>query len=127
MVLVDSSVWVQVEHGRAALPELLLDDEAAVCPVVVLEVLRGTRDERRYQVVREMLMFAELLDDPTPLLRFEEAARIYIRCRNAGVTPSAIDCLVAACAVAHDVPLLHNDADFHHIARYTPLKLFTRS
>lgn len=72
-----------------------------------------------------MLMAVELLDDPTPLTRFEEAAQIYLRCRDAGVTPSAVDCLVAACAIAHDIQLVHNDSDFNHIARVvTALKLF---
>lgn len=65
-------------------------------------------------------MSATMLDDPTPLDRFEEAALIYLRCRRAGVTPSATDCLVAACAIAHGIRLLHDDADFNHIARVVP-------
>jgi predicted nucleic acid-binding protein len=75
-----------------------------------------------------MLMKAAMFDDPTPMARFEEAAKIYLRCRTVGVTPSATDCLVAACAIAHGIPLLHDDADFTHIARVVPtLRLFTRS
>lgn len=120
MVLVDSSVWVHVEHGHAMLADLLPDGErAAVCPIVLLEVLRGTRTER-YSLVRAMLMTVRMLDEPTPLDRFEEAAQIYLRCRRAGVTPSAPDCLVAACAIAYGVPLLQNDSDFLHIARVVP-------
>jgi predicted nucleic acid-binding protein len=92
----------------------------------VLEVLRGSRPER-YEKNRTLLMSVEMLDAPTPFKRFEEAAQLYRRCRERGVTPSVSDCLVAACAIAHDVPLLHNDADFTHIARVAPLKLFTRS
>lgn len=124
MVLIDSSIWVHVEHGHALLENLLPEGEsAAACPVVLLEVLRGTRTER-YPLVREMLMSVRMYDDPTPLDRFEEAAQIYIRCRSAGVTPSAPDCLVAACAIAHGIPLLHDDDDFRHIARVVPsLKL----
>jgi predicted nucleic acid-binding protein len=115
-----------VEHERMHLSDVT-DDDVAACPVVVLEVLRGTRDAKRYAAAREMLTSVELLDEPTPLERFEEAARIYLRCRAAGVTPSAVDCLVAACAIAHDIPLLHNDADFEHIARVVPLKTLTPS
>lgn len=120
MVLIDSSVWVHIEHGHSGLVDLLPDGErAAVCPIVLLEVLRGTRTER-YALVRDMLTSVKMLDAPTPLGRFEEAAQIYLRCRRAGVTPSAPDCLVAACAIAHTIPLLHNDADFTHIARVVP-------
>jgi hypothetical protein len=93
----------------------------------MLEVLRGTRDAKRYAFARQMLMAVEVLDTPTPVERFEEAAQIYLRCRAVGVTPSAVDCLVAACAIAHDIPLLHNDSDFSHMAEVVPLKVFTPS
>lgn len=120
MVLVDSSVWIRVQRRRASLADSIpADEEAALCPVVFMEVLRGSRTET-YGVVREMLTSAAMLDDPVPLERFEEAARIYMNCRSAGVTPSAMDCLVAACAIAHDVPLVHDDGDFVHIARVIP-------
>ena len=124
MVLVDSSTWVRVEHERISLADVAPNETVAVCPVVILEVLRGAR---QYAATRKMLMAVEILDDPTPLARFEEAARLYRECRKAGVTPSAVDCLVAACAIAHGITLVHNDADFEHIAHVTGLKLFTRS
>jgi predicted nucleic acid-binding protein len=127
VVLVDSSVWVRVEHERVSLSELVPNDEVAICPIVLFEVLRGTRDAKRYGATRRMLMGVDVLDAPTPLTRFEEAAQIYLQCRNAGVTPSVADCLVAACAMAHGIPLLHNDTDFEHIARVTQLVIFTRS
>lgn len=127
VVLVDSSAWIRLAHGRVSLAEVVGDEELAACPVVVMEVLRGTSDAKRYQATREMFMFIELLDAPTPHQRFEEAARIYMQCRDAGVTPSAVDCLVAACAIAYDIPLAHYDSDFDHIARATSLKIFPRS
>jgi len=34
-----------------------------------------------------------------------------------------IDCLIAAIAIRHDVPVLHADNDFDAIARHTPLKV----
>jgi predicted nucleic acid-binding protein len=92
-----------------------------------MEVLRGTSDAKAYEATRQMFMFVELLDAPTPQQRFEEAAQLYIACRNAGVTPSAVDCLVAACAIAHDIPLAHYDSDFEHIAGVTSLRTLTRS
>lgn len=127
MVLVDSSGWIRLAHGRVTLSELVGEEELAVCPIVVMEVLRGTADAKRYEDTREMFRFVELLDAPTPHQRFEEAAQLYMQCRDAGVTPSAVDCLVAACAIAHDIPLAHFDSDFEHIARATTLKTLTRS
>jgi hypothetical protein len=34
-----------------------------------------------------------------------------------------IDCLIAAVAIRADVPVLHADADFDALARYTPLQV----
>ncbi|HEX2061301.1 MAG TPA: PIN domain nuclease [Thermoanaerobaculia bacterium] len=127
MVLLDSSVWVAIDRRRLSLSELIpRDEEVACCPIVLTEVMRGTRLER-YTVTRAMLSNATMLDAPTPLRRFEEAALIYLRCRAKGVTPSTPDCLIAACAIANGVPLLHDDSDFNQIARFTRLPLFTRS
>lgn len=128
MVLVDSSVWVAVEHRRFDFLDVLSeDDEIAICPIVVLEVLRGTQPERHHKT-RALLMKATMVDAPTPAERFEEAVQIYLRCRKKGVTPSTPDSLIAACAIAHDIPLLHDDSDYNDIAKIVPsLKLFTRS
>ena len=127
MVLVDSSIWIRAEHGRILISSSLPEDEdAAVCPVVMMEVLRGVRSNQ-YDRARAMLMAATVLDAPTPLERFEEAAQLYLRCRSIGVTPSAVDCLVAACALAYELPLLHDDRDFENMKRVVPLRTVTRS
>jgi len=127
VVLVDSSIWVRLEHERLSLRELIPTDvQVAVCPIVILEVLRGTRTAR-HAATRTMLAAATMLDAPTPLVRFEKAAELYRQCRDRGVTPSVADCLVAACAIAHGIPLLHGDRDFDHIARATTLRIFSRS
>jgi predicted nucleic acid-binding protein len=129
VILVDSSIWIAVEHRRIQLADHVSEDEfVATCPTVMLEVLRGTRDEARYAAARKFLLDAEMLDSPTPRVRFEEAARIYLKCRSVGITPDVPDCLVAACAIWHDVPILHQDSDFDMMARVIPaLKIFSRS
>ncbi|HEX2123241.1 MAG TPA: PIN domain nuclease [Thermoanaerobaculia bacterium] len=128
MVLVDSSIWIAVERGKVRLADLVAADEmVAACPAIAHEVLRGTRSTKQYQLVSEMLRAAEMLDSPTTLERFEEAARIYRQCRDAGITPSAIDCLIAACAMANHAVLLHQDRDFDVIAGVLRLNLVTRS
>jgi predicted nucleic acid-binding protein len=127
-VLVDSSIWIAIEHERYVFPDLIAPtDDIAVCPIVMTEVLRGARSLKRYDMMRNAMMQAIVLDEPTPLERFEQAARIYLQCRNGGITPATVDCLIAACGIAYDIPLLTFDADFTHIARYTALRLFTRS
>ncbi|HYC92819.1 MAG TPA: PIN domain nuclease [Thermoanaerobaculia bacterium] len=127
MVLVDSSFWIAIERGYIDFLDVLSEEEdIAICPIVVLEVLRGTTAGQRKKT-RALLMRAKMIDSPTPLERFEDAAQIYVSCRKAGITPSTSDTLIAACAIAHGIPLLHDDSDFEHIAGTTPLKTLTRS
>ncbi len=124
VLLVDSSVWILAEHQKIPLAQFLPADEiVATCPIIVQEVLRGTRNLAHYQLTRRLLLEAEMLDEPTPFERFEAAARVFLTCRDAGVTPrSSIDCLIVATALAHEVPVLHNDRDFEEMKRVLPLK-----
>jgi predicted nucleic acid-binding protein len=102
------------------------EETIATCPMILHEVLRGTQDARGYALALDSFLSTEILDSPTPLSRFEQAAKLYLHCRDAGVTPSSSDCLIAACAIGHQIPLFHQDTDFDHIARVAPLRLFTR-
>ena len=124
MVLVDASIWIMAERFKVPLATLLPGDEVpATCPVILQEVLRGTRDAAHYDLTRRLLLAAEMLDETTPLERFEAAANVFLRCRDAGITPrSSVDCLVVATAIAHEIPLLHDDRDFEHIKRVLSLE-----
>jgi predicted nucleic acid-binding protein len=47
---------------------------------------------------------------------------LYRRARRAGVTiRSDVDCLIAACAIRHDLTVLHRDRDFDKLGRIAPL------
>ncbi|MFP5245877.1 MAG: hypothetical protein ACLGH0_04210, partial [Thermoanaerobaculia bacterium] len=88
MLLVDSSVWVLAERNRIVIADHIPEDEvAATCPIILQEVLRGVQSFRQYDLTRRVMLTTELLDAPTPLERFEQAARIYLACRAEGVTP----------------------------------------
>jgi predicted nucleic acid-binding protein len=123
VVLVDSSVWILAEKGLVIAHQIPAGERLATCPIIVHEVLRGTETPVHYDVARRILLAVQMLDAPTPFARFEEAARLYLQCRDDGVTPrSTADCLVAVTALAHGALVLHNDRDFDHIARVFPLR-----
>jgi predicted nucleic acid-binding protein len=123
LILVDSSAWVRLAGRPQAFAERAGDDDVALCPPVVQEVLQGAGTPDRYRKLQRTLAFAIILDDPLPLARFEEAAMLYLRCRAAAFTiRKSTDCLIAGCALAHDIRLLHDDRDFDHIAAVAPLK-----
>jgi predicted nucleic acid-binding protein len=73
--------------------------------------------------MRDIMLRTKMVDAPMPYERYEQAAQLYLRCReNSYTIRSSVDCLIAACAMAHDATLLHNDRDFDHIAAVVALK-----
>lgn len=126
-VLVDTSVWIGFLRGGTGpeidrLTEAIRDRTVATTDVVLLEVLSGTTDEGEARRLRRMLAGAELLRQVSPL-DAEQAGALYRACRRGGETPRSLnDCVVAAVAVRHDVPLLHRDRDFVVLARHTRLR-----
>lgn len=125
MILVDSSIWVSAESGRVDVTSLRPLKELAVCPAVVHELLRGVTKRAQADYVRNVIEHTLIVDSPTPLERFEQAANLYLRCRTVGYTTTGFDCLIAASAIANDIVLLHDDDDFEQMARVEP-RLKTR-
>jgi predicted nucleic acid-binding protein len=55
---------------------------------------------------------------------FDAAARIYRRCRQAGVTPGGmVDCMIAAVAYRLSVTLLSCDVDMFRVAQVIGIEL----
>jgi len=126
MILIDTSAWVEFlrDTGSATCERVdqLLAEEIAVCDPVRMEVLAGARTEQHLHDLRGLLARATTL--PTLPAHYEQAAALYRSCRQQGETVrKLIDCLIAAVAIAADVPVLHADADFDVLARHTPLRL----
>ena len=122
MVLVDSTVWIDLLRARqttavARLRRVIELGEAAVAPVIVQEILQGAFDARAFERLAQRFSALPMLETQDSLALHIAAARLYARARWQGVTPrSPHDCLIAAIAVAHGVPLLHDDQDFERLA-----------
>ncbi|MGN6182649.1 MAG: type II toxin-antitoxin system VapC family toxin [Thermoanaerobaculia bacterium] len=128
MVLVDSSVWIEDIRGRIRMLDFVLANEIATCPPIWQEVLQGAQPGRGYAIARAALASSRLLESPMPLELFERAAQTYRQCQDRGLTlRSPHDCLIAAVALRHNVPVFTLDSDFRNIAKILPLQLFTRS
>ena len=128
MILVDTSIWIDFLID----PRRVLDAEPdlkpyVTCGPVVQEVLQGFSNETAFSAFRERLLSFKRLSDPLPWERFLDAAEIYREGRRRGLTiRSTVDCLIAAIAIHHDVPVWHRDRDFAAIARYTPLRAVSK-
>ncbi|MGH8225002.1 MAG: type II toxin-antitoxin system VapC family toxin, partial [Gammaproteobacteria bacterium] len=90
-------------------------------PVILQEILQGTRDAASFEKTRHRLALERCYLPKDPVQTFTEAGRLYARCRWLGFTPrSSNDCLIAQLAIEHDLVLLHDDTDFEKIAKVEP-------
>jgi predicted nucleic acid-binding protein len=126
VVLVDTSVWIEVfrRPARLRLPAVVDLEEVATCLPIVQEVLQGFRDEAAYRTAREAMLALPCVESPLRAELFVEAAGLHRAARRSGLTVrSGVDCLVAVCALRHDLEVLHRDRDFGVLARVAPLRV----
>ena len=129
MILTDTSAWVEYDRGTNSSVDQRLtalienDGPVAVTQPVVMEVLAGARDDRREADLRRLLERFELLSFDA-VADFDGAARIYRRCRAAGITPRGmVDCMIASVAWRQEATLLAHDADMDRVARVIGIEL----
>jgi hypothetical protein len=132
MILVDTSVWIDYFRGAPSpeagrLAQSIRDEEdLCLCGLVLTEILQGIPSPEEYRRVRRCL--SALLYLPTPRRAHILAADIYRAAARAGkVIRNSVDCIIAACAIVHDVPLLQKDKDFLVIAGVSRLRLVKAS
>lgn len=134
MIAVDTSVWVDFFAGRDTpqvarlLRELdQADDEIALTDLILTEILQGLRSDWDVQRVDQRLSVFPVLR-LRDLSDFRRAAALYRSARRHGVTVRRTnDCLIAAVCVREQVPLLHADNDFDHLATVTDLTVVPAS
>lgn len=128
MILIDTSVWIDFFHGTESLQAHKLEESIrnrenlALCGITLTETLQGIRDDNEYQRVKQHLKPLIWLPMGEPV--FTLAAELYRQLRKQGLTiRKTNDCIIAATAIAHDVPLLHNAKDFEILSRHSPLEI----
>jgi predicted nucleic acid-binding protein len=119
MIVVDSSVWIgdlrddRTEAVRALRSLDPLCDTIAVPDLVLMEVLRGARDETVASRIERNLRQFEIVALGGVAVAIA-AARYYRTLRRIGITiRSSIDLLIGTFCIEHGATLLHHDrADF---------------
>lgn len=132
MMVVDSNTWADffngaesphVERLGTALGE---EEDLAILPIIVTEVLQGFRTERGFRDVEAVLAALPVIH-PT-LDCHVRAAGLFRSMRRKGVTVrGAVDCVIAQTCLDLEAELLSPDRDFEAIARHTPLRLWRAS
>ncbi|MDP9386509.1 MAG: PIN domain nuclease [Actinomycetota bacterium] len=128
MILADTSAWVEYDRATGSpvderLTELIASDSSlAVTEPVVMEVLAGARSDKRETDLRRLLSRFHLLRFDAAA-DFHAAARVYRRCRRAGVTPRGlVDCMIASVALRYEAVLLAHDVDLSRVSNVIGLE-----
>ncbi len=125
MVLVDTSIWIEIfrKPSRLRLDEVANFQDIVTALPIIQEVLQGFRDERAFRVAREAMLALPRIESPLPEGIYLDAAELYRSARKAGLTiRSSADCLIAACAIRHHLPIAHIDRDYDHLAKVSTLQ-----
>jgi predicted nucleic acid-binding protein len=126
MILVDTSVWVEIfkdktGHTEKAFRERIGPENYVLSRFNQLELLQGARSQKEWELLEEYLATQYYLEASDNTWR--EAARVYFELRRRGVTlNSPVDCCIAQIALEHGALLLHRDKDFEKISRVRPLE-----
>jgi hypothetical protein len=107
-----------VQRFRSLVEE---DQPLAVPGIVLQELLSGVRTADEFERLEDLM-------EGFPLIlaareHHVAAARIANACRQAGITASTVDCLIAAMAIKTKSQLLTSDEDFERMAPYCGLQL----
>ena len=125
VVLVDTSVWIEFfrKPSRFRLESVGELKVLVTCLPVIQEVLQGFRDEQDFRLAREAMHSLLIVESPLRSEVFDEAVQLYRQARRAGYTlRSGVDCLIAACALRHNLTVLHNNRDFDVLSRVSALQ-----
>ena len=122
-MILDTSAWIEflrVTGTRADLELRRAFKNASpvwIPEVVYREVLQGASNTQHFMRLQTALDELSLYVSPDPFELARSASLLYARCRWQGITIcSPNDCLIAACAIEADVPLLQADRDFLTLA-----------
>lgn len=125
MVLVDTSIWIEVFRKQAplSLEAVVPLDDVVTCLPIIQEVLQGFGAEREFRIARDAMASLPIVEDPLGARIFHDAVDLYRLARRSGRTVrSHVDCLIAACAIRHHLEVLHRDRDFEALAAVSNLE-----
>ncbi len=129
MILADTSAWVEYDRATGSAVDQRVAELIAnggplmVTEPVLMEVSAGARSDARAADLRRLLLSFRFVPFDA-VTDFDAAARIYRRCRQAGITPRGmVDCMIAAVTYRRGAALLSWDVDMDRVARVIGIDL----
>jgi predicted nucleic acid-binding protein len=132
MYLVDTSVWIDYfrNQDNPAVDYFIkiIEQEIpfGITSHIYQEILQGAASKKDFQTLIEYLGSQRFFHLKHALLSYADAAKLYLNCREKGITiRSTIDCLIAQTAIEHNLVLVHKDKDYLNIKKSNrQLKLY---
>jgi predicted nucleic acid-binding protein len=126
MIVVDSSVWIDFLNGRNVshvrrLRVALGSEEIVIGDLMLCEVLQGLTGERAAREVETLLRRFEIVPMGGAAIAVAAAANFRLLRRLGSTVRKTIDLLIGTWCIENRRPLLHNDSDFHPMARHLGL------
>lgn len=124
MFLIDSSAWIEYlrpkgsPRVRERVREILQKEEAVSCGVVIVEILRGAKNEKDFQALQDSL--TSLPQIPIDDAVIQRASRWGFLLDRKGKPLSTTDLIIAAAAYKK-ARLLHADSDFEMVSSVVDL------
>ena len=123
--LVDTSVWIEFLRGSdtPATGHLRRDigRGSFTSEPIMMELLAGARQGPRTAEL-ERLLLSQPWVGVDPRLDYRGAVDVFHATRRSGHQPRSLqDCLIAAIALRHGLPVAHRDAGYERIAAATGL------
>lgn len=127
MIVIDSSVWIDVLHQRETIQTRyfrshITTQRWATADLVLAEVLQGVRSDRAAAIAEERLLRGELIvvSDREVAIKAADHYR-FLRAKGYTVR-KLVDTLIATRCILNNIPLLYADRDYDPFVQHLGLR-----
>lgn len=126
-VLIDTSAWIEFfrpegdSKYRALVAELIDDDEASLCGIILTELLKGARTDAEYHKLEDRLATLTYLETPESI--WKQSGKQASSLLRKGIQVPTTDLVIAMVAMENHLPVLHQDKHFSILQKHTSLKI----
>jgi predicted nucleic acid-binding protein len=125
MFLIDSSAWIEYLRPKGSqkvkqkVREILQREEALCCGIIVVEILRGAKNEKDFQSLNDSLRSLPQIPIDDPVV--ERASQWGFLLDRKGKSVSTTDLIIASAAYKK-ARLIHMDSDFELLSTEVDLE-----
>jgi predicted nucleic acid-binding protein len=130
-VIVDTCIWSEAFRKTRKqnntniineLTELIRDERVILLGSIRQELLSGIKSKNDYNILKYKLRSFE--NEKLYEEDYEEAAKLFNKCRAKGIQGSNTDFLICAVALRRNYEIFSTDNDFKYFSKYIKIKLY---